>query len=169
MRGFTLVEFLISMGIIVVLSSVIILGKTSEEKKLALQRMAYQISQDFRQAQEKSMGAEEEKSICGVQLGYNRFGIHFNQGDNYYYLFVDCDGGNDYDNDEMLRKISLEREVKIENLTPLSPLDIVFEPPEPLTYINGAQWGAEAAITLKLESSTKKVKINSSGRIEIEQ
>lgn len=167
-KGFTLIEFLISIGIITILSSAIILGKTNEERKLALQRMAYQISQDLRQAQEKSLGAEEEKSKCNPQLGYNRFGLSFSKNQNYYLLFVDCNKNGKYDSDEEIGKVSLEKGVEINNLSPSSPLNIIFEPAEPITYINNVQWGIEGIIILKGWNKEKKIKINSAGRIEIE-
>jgi len=167
-KGFTLIEFLVSIGIITILFSAIMLGKTNEERKLALQRMAYQISQDLRQAQEKSLGAEEEKSKCGPQPGYNRFGLSFLENQNYYLLFVDCDKNGNYDSGEEIREISLEKGVEIDNLSPSSPLNIIFEPAEPITYINNAQWGIEGIITLKGWNKEKKIKINSAGRIEIE-
>ncbi len=165
LTGFTLIELLVSMGIITILSSALLIGKTTEEKKLALQRMAYQISQDLRQTQEKTLGVEE--AGCGVEKGYI-FGLNFAQGANYYYLFVDCDKDHQYDTGEEITKISLEKGVEIFQLSPLSPLNIVFEPPEPLTYINNVQWGAEAIITLKGWEKEKKVTINSAGNIKIE-
>lgn len=175
-QGFTLTELLVVIVIIGILSSVLFLGRTKTEEKLALQRSAYRLVQDLREVQEMAMGAGEVD--CGVEKTHS-FGICFdlNSSLTSYYLFADCgpDADKTYNgNDKLLREVNLEKKVQIQGISPssLNALNVVFSPPDPATYINQEEWRTdEGVITLSLESDPnqqKTVKINSAGRIEIE-
>ena len=174
-KGLTLIELLVVTTIIGILSSVLFLGSRGEEKKLALQRSAFQLIQDLREVQGMTMGAEEIGCNGG---GTYSFGINFDTTLTSYYLFADCpttDQKYNKNNDKLLREVKLEKEVEINNLKiqelSTSTLDIVFFPPDPTTHINQIEWGTEGVITLSLKSDPsqqKTVKINSAGRIEIE-
>lgn len=172
-KGFTLIELVVVISIIVILSSILFLSRTGEEKKLALQRAAYQLSQDLRETQEMAMGAGAVSCVGGET---HSFGVYFNTASSLisYYLFADCDKDQSYiqANDQVLRKVNLEKGVQIQSLSPSvsNVLNIVFSPPNPITFINGREWGEEAVITFSLAGATtqKRVKINSAGRIEIE-
>ncbi|MBZ9572785.1 type II secretion system protein [Patescibacteria group bacterium] len=169
-KGFTLIELIVVMSIIAILSSILFLGTRTEEKKLALQRSAYVLTQDLREVQEMAMGAGEVD--CNGSNA-NSFGIHFKSGwEGYYILFADCNDNQNWDGsdkDNLIRKVDLEKGVEISDLAPASSFSVVFDPPDPITYINQKDWGEEAEITLQFDSGdTKKIKINSVGRIEIE-
>ena len=174
-KGFTLIELFVVISIIGILSSVLFLGRTGAEKRLALQRAAYQLAQDLREVQEMTMGAEEAE--CGT---YN-FGIYFHKisSPDSYLVFADCNNNQYRDSaDDILKQVDLEKEVQISELeekvvstsltNSLDTLDIVFLPPHPSVFIEREKWDREATITLQLDSARKKVKINSAGRIEIE-
>jgi len=161
--GFTLIELLMTITIIGILSSVLFLGRTGAEKKLALGRSAYQLAQDLREVQEMAMGAGE------AECGTHNFGIYLEQGTKKksYILFADCNQNYSFQpSDEEIREVQLEEGI---TYTRSFKLNIIFVPPDPKTYINAEEWGEEAEITLQFDSGdTKKVKINSAGRIEIE-
>ena len=166
-KGLTLIELLVVITIIGILSSVLFLGSRSEEEKLALQRSAYQLVQDLREVQEMAMGAGEIS--CDGGKTYS-FGIYFTTASSNYYQFADCDANQTYNaqNDKLLKEIKLEKGVQIQSLSPSSPLNIVFNPPDPTTYINQQSWGVEGMITLSFGSEIKQIKINSAGKIEME-
>lgn len=167
-KGFTLIEILIVISIIIFLSAVLLIGKSSGEKRLALDRMAYQLAQDLRQTQQMAMGAEEFD--CGNAVITYNFGIHFKSSwPDYYIIFADCNSNHIRDGaDEDIRTVDLEDGVEIFALFPSSSFSVVFEPPDPRIYIGQSAWNREAEITFSFGSNLKKVKINSAGRIEVE-
>lgn len=169
-QGFTLTELLVVIVIIGILSSVLFLGRTKSEERLALQRSAYQLVQDLREVQEMAMGAGEVD--CGVEKTHS-FGICFDlDSSTSYYLFADCGPNADQTyngNDKLLREVNLEKKVQIQDISPISvlnALNVVFSPPDPTTFINKEDWGEEATIILGLGMDQRIIKINSAGRIE---
>ncbi|MCD6500496.1 type II secretion system protein [bacterium] len=169
-EGLTLIELIVVISIIGLLSGILFLGKINEERKLALGRSAFVLTQDLREMQEMAMGIGEVD--CNGSFT-SSFGAHFNSSwKDYYILFADCNDNENWDGgdlDNLIRKVNLERGVEISGLKPTSSFSIVFEPPDPITYINQKDWGEVAEITLQLDTgASKKVKINSAGKIEIE-
>lgn len=174
-KGFTLIELIVVMSIIGLLSSVLFLGRTKGEERLALQRSAYQLTQDLREIQGMAMGAG--KVSCDGEYAYS-FGVYFHQVEfpNSYVTFADCNGNKQRDvPGEDLREIKLEKGVIFYDISPSVPSAVVFTPPNPTIFINTKEWvDYECIVTLALESepdnpvNQKKVKINSAGRIEIE-
>ncbi len=167
-KGFTLIEILIVLFIIAFLSAVLLIGRSSGEKKLALDRMAYQLSQDIREVQKMVMGAEEFD--CGEGVLTYSFGLYFEDDwIDRYVIFADCNSNQERDSaDSDIRQFELEEGINISALSPSSPLDIVFGPPDPMVYINGENWGQDAQISISFDSSIKNVKLNSAGRVERE-
>lgn len=172
MRAFTLIELLVVISIMAIVSGAFFGARGAAEKKMALSRSAFRVAQDLREFQAKAMGAVQDYTcasgnVCG-------FGLHFDTSTaDQYRPFVDC--ASDCANTNHARDGSdtdltikhLEQGVKISALAPVAPLDIVFVAPDPLVYINGAEWGAEATITLRFKTGdTKNVTINSACRIE---
>lgn len=169
-KGFTLIELLVIMTIIGILSSILFSARGIEEKKLALQRSIFQLSQDLREIQGLAMGFWEESCPGGTATG---FGIHLHRVSlpESYLLYADCNDNQHKDgSDKILREVKLEKGVQVQSLSP-SPLDIVFVPPEPATFIDGVESGREGVITLSLKSDSSKQKVlrvNTAGKIEIE-
>lgn len=172
-KGFTIIEFLVVMSLVIFLSTVLFLGGRGEEELLALQRVAYNAVQDIREVQEMATAIEEVS--CGEKSTHT-FGIYFDSLTlpESYILFADCNENLQKDaSDKILREVNIEKAIEVYNLTP-SPLNIVFFPPDPTTSINGSQEGSEGIIIFALKSNPtqprnqKKVKVNNVGRIEIE-
>jgi len=165
-KGFTLLELLITISIIGILSSSFLLSQPRFAKQTALQRAAYQLSKDIRDVQEMALATNLQTCPSGTFKG---FGVYFdiNSSRTTYQLFYKCDSARN-----IIKTINLEAGISIQNLSPASPLEILFEPPDPIVYINNNSWSqTEAEITLISSydpSRTIKIKVNNTGRISIE-
>jgi len=170
-KGFTLIELLVTIIIIGILSSILFLGSRTEEKKLALMRAAYVLTQDLREIQEMAMGAGEVS--CNGDTTHS-FGVYFHRVilPDSYLIFADCNDNQHKEDKEVLREVKLGEGLRIQHVAPPPvALNIVFVPPDPMVYINGVESGAEGTISIWLESDptkSKTIRINSAGRIEME-
>ncbi len=174
-KGFTLIEILVSVGIIILLTALIFPSYKSGEAQFVLDRSANKLAQDLRRAQEMAMSMKEE-NCNGVKA--NGYGIHFNiswkdaEGNYYYKLFANCNNNHHRDNnDKDLEEIKLERGIEINNLFPADNFSILFVPPDPCVWINSQSSGIEAQIVLARKdnpSEKRTIKINNSGLIEVE-
>jgi len=174
-KGFTLVELLTTIFIIVVLSTIAFLTNRQNIKQYTLLRSANKLAQDIRTAQQMAMTTKTcpvGTPYCGgnIPKGY---GIYLESGRIDYILYADIDGDEYYDSsdDVIIQIIPLESGVEIQSVNP-SPLSINYKPPDPTTKIsNGSIELDEGIITLVLQSDplkTKTVKVNKFGLIQVE-
>lgn len=185
-KGFTLVELLVVMGIILLLSAIILPNYLQRERLLALQRSAAKLAQDLRRAQELAMSAKE----FHYSIPEGGYGIYFKISEpGYYILFADCNGDLLYDGETPVcpdcseapclegvfaekvgDNLEFERGTLIQDLFPIDPLDssltIIFTPPDPTITIKPDT--SSASISLSNNSQTKTIIINKAGLIQIE-
>jgi len=161
-KAFTLIELLVVTGIIILLSALVLPNYRTGESQLALQRSANKLAQDIRRAQEMAMSAKEFEGV--VPPG--GYGINFQTNLTSYILFADLNNNKVFDSGEAIETLSLERGVKISNLSPTSPLTISFTPPDPTVNINPSN--SLAIITLSNNGQTKIIKVNKAGLIYVE-
>lgn len=84
-RGFTLIEMLVSLGIIVIITAIVLLGQSNFNRSLVLVDTAYTIAFTVRQAQ--TLGLSSRKFGTIQNAGY---GVHFASGaPTTYELFAD--------------------------------------------------------------------------------
>ena len=128
-KGFTLVETLVVIVIIVILSLIILPNYNSIKEQLSFQRSASKLAQDIRVVQEMAMSAEE----LGGATPLGGYGISL-LSRTFYTIFIDSDGDGRYDNPaEKVEDIFLEDGIEIDNVSPA--LDaIVFFPPDPKVF-----------------------------------
>ena len=165
-NGFTMIELLITMAIIGTLSAALFFNYGPIQDNFTLQKSAQKLAQDLRRIQEMAMAAEKEK--CNGSETSN-FGVYFNtESNNKYIIFADCDNSKTRNEGDIdVEKISLEKKVEISVLS-LSPLNVVFIPPDPTTLINNDKLITRAEVTLSLgDNKNKTVEINNAGRIVI--
>jgi len=161
-KAFTLIELLVVTGIIILLSALVLPNYRTGESQLALQRSANKLAQDIRRAQGMAMSAKEFEGV--VPPG--GYGINFQTNLTSYILFADLNNNKIFDSGEAIETLSLERGVKISNLSPASPLTISFTPPDPTVNINPSN--SLAIITLSNNGQTKIIKVNKAGLIYVE-
>jgi prepilin-type N-terminal cleavage/methylation domain-containing protein len=172
-KGFTLVELLTVLAIILTLISIFFPLYRTAQKQYILESAAQKLAQDIRRAQEMAISAR----VCGpcgnkVPPGY---GIYLQQGNTSYFIYADTNpaqGNEIYDGgDVKIETISFEGKVFIKNVNP-SSLSINFKPPDPKIRIgNSSQSLNEASITISLlndTSKTKTIRVNKAGLIYVE-
>jgi len=173
-KGFTIIELFVVISITFLLAAILFFGQAEHKQRVALNSAVFELIQNVREVQEMAMVIKETE--CNGTTT-SRYGINFEKDNNSsYFLFADC-GDREWekdDNDKLIREVELDRLVKIYHLSPPSDLNIVFRPPDPITYINGDSVDEEETIILSLRSdpgsadNQKSIKINSVGRIDIE-
>lgn len=167
-KGFTLTELLTVIAIISIMSVLVLPNYRIGERQFALQRSAYKLAQDLRRAQEMTMSAKEFPAAPPTFMGV--YGINFQLNFTSYILFADLNNNKVFDSGEEIENLSLEKGVKISNLSPASegpgPLNIAFTPPDPTINFNPSD--SLAIITITNDIQTKTIKINKAGLIYVE-
>lgn len=161
-RGFTLIELVVVIALIALITALVLPNYRSGDQRLALQRSAYKLAQDLRRAQEMATSAKEFGGQ--VPAGY---GIHLkNTQPNQYILFADLDGSEDYDSGEEVEILGFERNIYIDSLSPDSPLNVVFSPPDPTVAFSLD--ANTASVIIGVEGLQKKIYVNRAGLIYVE-
>ena len=173
MKGFTLVESLVVVTIILVLLAIVLVNYRVGERNLSLDESAAILGQNLRRAEEMAMSAKEFHGII-PQGGY---GINLKTEDDFYIIFADCDKNHEYSLGntcsgfpEKVEQVALGKRSRIASLfsgSYLSAINIVFIPPNPSIMISGT--GTEAIIKLSLKEDVgaiRTVRVNKAGLIE---
>jgi len=171
-NGFTLLEILVVISIIIILTGIVLLNYRTTGQQLAIQRAAFKLAADIRRTQEMAMSAKE---LPGTGIPIGGYGVYLqNANDISYLIYADTNpasGNEQYDagGDTVVETINLEQGVKISSVSP-SSLSVNFKPPDPAIMLGGSAGNNEVIITLALiadTSKTKTIKVNKAGRIDI--
>lgn len=163
--GFTLIEVLVAIAIMIVLSGILLPNYKLAGDKLALLRAAYRLAQDLRRVQEMATSA---RALAGtVPPGY---GVYLRTGVTSYLLYADNGSqAQVYDsNDTTIETIYLESGTYIKEIS-TDPMSINFKGPDPITSISGGI--SSVSITLALEKDPTRVvrvTINKAGLVYVE-
>jgi len=168
--GFTLVEILVSIFIIILLSGIIFANYRAGGQQFALQRSANKLAQDIRRAQAMAMGAKEYQGSVPP-----RYGLEFTTATSTsYILFADQNDNGTYEPpDNEVERITFEEGVSINELFTIGPktkLWIAFKPPDPITEIRdpGGPRSLGRIQLIGANNQTKTIQVNQAGLIEIE-
>jgi type II secretory pathway pseudopilin PulG len=173
-NGFTIIELLVSMFIIIVLSTILVARYRGANPDYTLTQAAQKMVSDIRRAQNMSMNGTEINSTTG----YSGYGIYMKPSDSNtsYKFYADKNGNQKFDSEASDQKIGddirLPSKVVIDSITfgsLVNRADIFFLPPNPTTFINGSSNGSnDLIITLKEQSTshTKTVRVTLAGLIE---
>ncbi|MCX6764537.1 MAG: type II secretion system protein [Candidatus Nealsonbacteria bacterium] len=175
-KGFTLIEVLVSLVIIILLTTLVMVNFEWGGYQFALKRSLYKLSQDIRNVQEMAISSRKVEGVSPT----GGCGIHFNllESTSSYILFADTDYNGIYNplaGDLIIgNEIELEKNVAIYNLSPMvgGALDIVFLPPDPKIKINGTEAIQPQNANIYLSAptgATGTVSVNSVGLIENDQ
>jgi len=162
--GFTIIETLVVISVIVFLSSFLIFySRTGENQIILFSEQSKLITALNRTKSLSIQTFDSSQSSCA-------FGMHFSPAENAFLIFrdlaADCQN-TDYiytNSDEILENYRLSSKIKFSEL---DLTDIVFIPPDPKILIDSDLNKIEAAITLETldGNASLKVKVNNAGQI----
>ena len=163
MKGFTFIELMISISIMLSLLLLSFPFYTSINKQLTIDRAVARLVQDIRKAIEMTMSAQNFNS----DYPDGGYGIYFPSVlPDKYYLFADSNNNRMYDTGELVEQVDIEGKVQITNRA--TGFDnVTFLAPEPLVLFNdssGTGIGeSEAFVVFSDGSSSYQIYINKVG------
>ncbi|NOY35892.1 MAG: prepilin-type N-terminal cleavage/methylation domain-containing protein [bacterium] len=186
--GFTLVELLVTMSILVVITSMILANYPKFSGTLALKRTAQEIALTVRQAQVYGLSVREFGAGSGVFPGY---GVHFDivGSPDTFVLFADINKNKSYDagdgcggaSTECVQMFKINTGDKISKLCgdeqsfppgdcSLGQLDIVYLRPTPTVTLegDGSSFSDADIVVRSPRGEEKKIKVWLSGQIGVE-
>lgn len=178
-KGFTLIELMVTIGIMVIINGVIFFNYPKVMANLALRRTADEIALTARQAQAYAMAAKSE----GSELP--SYGVHFDTGTpTSIILFADKNGNDSYQNcvaDVCAYTFEIQTKDEISSLSCSGSsgsscnnnVDIVYSRQSPVSKINwdGTNGWDSTIITIKAHrdpNMTKTIIINKNGYISVQ-
>ena len=167
-KGFSLIEVIVTLSLITILTLVVLANYRGGEKRYILQSANQQLISDIRKAQNIALSPGPQFT-AGV-------GIHFDLNkSNSYFFFLDKNKNQKYDGPEERwgEETSFPPKIQMKTILPLTDgrtMDIFFLPPDPTTYINGF-FDINNSTTISLEMKdidipTRTITIKSNGLIE---
>lgn len=142
--GFTMVEIVIMLGIIVMVSTVVLVNFPAVTETIFIQRSGQEISGLLRRAQSMSLAVRSARDpVTGLPKVPSGVGVRFLNDSNTALLFGDLDGNRFYDSgtDADIATYILGRNLKTSLATKDQPsvaqLNVVFAAPDATLYFRG--------------------------------
>jgi prepilin-type N-terminal cleavage/methylation domain-containing protein len=172
-NGFSLVELLVVMAIMMVLFFSVYINQRNSQPQYLLRQGEQKLASDLRRAQNMAMSGS---NLSGNYYGY---GIYLQTNSNSYILYGErTDTGADstiYNSsgavDTIIETISFPRSVKINSSPfPSDQAHIFFKSPDPTTTISDGADPTKTSVSIVLKadgsSATRNVQVTSAGLIE---
>jgi len=178
-KGFMLVELVVVTGIIVLLLSLALPNYRYSNQRLALDRSAHKLAQDFRRTQEMAMSGQTFTDKNGGNFPAGGYGIRL-QGaaaPESYILFGDVDGNHEYEpaTDFETETVLMEKGVVINDIQTSEGgtinLFVTFLPPNPIIFFEPTSLATWIRIDLIHENDPTQIKsvlVNKVGLVSIE-
>ncbi len=188
-RGFTLIELMVSVGIFVLITGLVMAKYGNFNNGILLTNLAYDVALTIRTAQSYGLNVQSKGT---TNLNYSDnfdgvFGVHFDTNSSSFILFADSvigpNGNGRYDSGEALSTTNIKGGSKVSyicagntaNCRERVKLDITFKRPEPVAKITGTSSGnaieqnntyAEVHVSSR-DGVTKVITISSIGQIAV--
>ena len=186
MRGFTLLELIITLAIFTIVAGILLADYPRFAARINLRRSAQEIALSIREAQFSAFAVRGFQS--GGQTIFKSCGINFNKSvsDKEYTLFVDANGDFEYDPppaapNELVKKFQVAGTSKIVSLCAglktaipdtcsLNRLDIIYQRPNPDTILkgNGSVYSDLEIIIRSPDGLQRTIVVWSTGQISVE-
>lgn len=108
--GFSLIELLVSISIIILVSGVVIARNNAFEGAILLRNQAYLVASTIREAQLLAV------SGTGVTNEVQRYGVHVDAGTRQIIIFKDNNGNRHYESSELINQIQLDRRFEVSEI-----------------------------------------------------
>lgn len=167
--GFTLVELLVSVAIMIFIIALFFFNLRGGEKQLALSRVVQRFSQDVNRTAELALRAQYTECAIGRISGYGMYVSSDTPSS--YLLFVECSDNEVYNPglDDVVETVQLERGIQIDSVEPIPSMSIVFFPPVPTVFLNpGNQDQLRVTFGTRDDVHTKSILVNNRGAVDIE-
>lgn len=187
MDGFSLIEMIVSVGILVFIVSIVLANHSRFNSSVLLGALAYDVALSVREAQVYGISVKEFAG--SFDLGY---GIRFERGSNSFILFADVDRSKSYNpttgDDKVLNTYTLRQGHSIvrfcgkagvtercsDSATPINHLDIAFVRPNPDAWITSNESATGSfysegfvVVSSPAAGATRTIDIASTGQISV--
>ncbi len=168
--GFTLAELIVSIFIIAFISGIFLVNYHSTNQRSNLVITAQKVISDIKLTESYCLGSKEYNSA----MPSGGWGIYFSIANPAsYIIFADENENKQYDIGEADsakggKTMNLPAGISLDNINigDGSRADIVFLPPDPTIYINGAGIAVRLRFKENISDSTKTIEVNSFGLAE---
>jgi len=178
-KGFSLVELLVSVAVLVIVSGLVFFNQSGFNNSVLIENLAYEISLTIRQAQ--SYGLQSKVFETGTDIFMIGYGVYFDLShNNQLILYADGDSNHHYDGgveDKLIDTLKMTNNSTIERLcvgdpcSDVNKLDIAFIRPNPTAFINYVAGIDEIEICeihiKSVRGEKKKIVVNKIGQISI--
>ena len=166
-KGFTMIELLVVIGIIVIFTGILLPNYRSGNRNLALQRSVHKLSQDIRRAQGFAISAKEFNGQSP-----DGYGVYFDSNNpTKYIIFADLNNDDLYSGpSELVETVNMETQVSIKSIYPNinSTLTIFFSPPDPTVIFTPNSTSTATVILTAPDSPDTSVHANEAGLIYVD-
>lgn len=183
--GFTMVESVIVLGIIVLVASLLLVGFPSLTQRINLQRASQRLALSLRKAQNMALAVRQVERLDGSRTVPPAFGISLELASPASYrIFADLqprDGLYDSDDDIIMETVTLEPGITLQKLVSdlgggeveRAALNITFTVPEAGMEIRSTDTGTvgESAeiVLITRDGAARNVVVRTSGQIHVQR
>ncbi len=179
--AFSLIELLVSIGIIVLITGLFFASYKTANKQAELSRSVSDLSSSYRKALNQTLGLSEYDGV----IPEGGWGVHIDlsSDDTKYYVFADSNNNGEFDDGEASKDLGGEtvntpRNINIESIfingesTDVDYLDVIYIPPHPTIIFHSTSTSddiSEAKIIMRDSETgnTKAVELNFVGLIDM--
>lgn len=171
-KGFTIVEMLVIIGILLLLSGVLIVYSRSGETASTIIRQAAKMVADINRAKSLSITATVFETEGGDEINPCGYGVYFDNisQPNQYIIFADL--SSDCQASQHLRPVDGSADIAVEpvttglSITSKNIDQVFFLAPDPTVFFQGLEEDTNAKITIGASSGASvSVKINKTGQV----